>query len=150
MDWEKIKLGLLSAVGGAILLAVVGFNYGGWVTTGTAEAMAKEIAASAVAERLGSICVAQFNGDSEKGQKLKEMKEKESWDKARYVEKQSWAIRINPIVGLPMRAPGSLRQKRNKPAAQLPVNVLTTTELGAIGQTLPMWKREKVQNCYGR
>jgi hypothetical protein len=92
MDWEKIKLGLLSAVGGAILLAVVGFNYGGWVTTGTAEAMAKEIAASAVAERLGSICVAQFNGDSEKGQKLKEMKEKESWDKARYVEKQSWAI----------------------------------------------------------
>lgn len=92
MDWEKIKFGLLSAVGGAIVLALVGFKYGGWVTTGTAEAMAKEIAANAVAERLGSICVAQFNGDSEKGQKLKEMKEKDSWDKGRYVEKQSWAI----------------------------------------------------------
>jgi hypothetical protein len=92
MDMEKIKLGLLSAVGGAILLAIIGFNYGGWVTTGTAEAMAKETAANAVAERLGSICVAQFNGDSERSHKLKEMKEKESWDKARYVEKQSWAI----------------------------------------------------------
>ena len=92
MDLEKIKFGLLSAVGGAIVLAVIGFNYGGWVTTGTAEAMAKETAANAVAERLGSICVAQFNRDSENGQKLKEMKEKDSWDKGRYVEKQNWAI----------------------------------------------------------
>ena len=92
MDWEKIKLGSWSAIGGAIVLAVVGFNYGGWVTGGTAAAMAKEIAADAVAERLGTICVAQFNRDSEKGQKLKEMKEKDSWDKGRYIEKQSWAI----------------------------------------------------------
>ncbi|HXV78752.1 MAG TPA: hypothetical protein VEG60_02625 [Candidatus Binatia bacterium] len=92
MDWERIKFGLLSAVGGAIVLAVIGFNWGGWVTGGTAAAMAKEIAADAVAERLGSICVAQFNRDSEKGEKLKEMKEKDSWDTARYIEKQSWAI----------------------------------------------------------
>ena len=92
MDWEKIKLGSWSAVGGAIVLAVVGFNWGGWVTGGAAAAMAKEIAADAVAERLGSICVAQFNRDSEKGQKLEEMKGKDSWDKGRYVEKQSWAI----------------------------------------------------------
>ena len=92
MDMEKIKFGLLSAAGGAIVLAVIGFNWGGWVTTGSAEAMAKETAANAVAERLGLICVAQFNVDSERGQKLKEMKEKDSWDKGRYVEKQSWAI----------------------------------------------------------
>jgi hypothetical protein len=54
--------------------------------------MAKEIAADAVADRLGSICVAQFNRDAEKDQKIKEMKEKDPWDKARYIEKQSWAI----------------------------------------------------------
>jgi hypothetical protein len=92
MDRAKIKFGLLSAAGGAIVLAVIGFNWGGWVTTGAAEAMAKETAANAVAERLGSICVAQFNRDSEKGHKLKEMKEKDTWDKGRYIEKQSWAI----------------------------------------------------------
>ena len=72
MDWEKTKPVLWGAVGGAILLAIIGFNWGGWVTTGTAEAMAKESAANAVAERLGSICVAQLNRDSEKAQKLKE------------------------------------------------------------------------------
>jgi len=92
MDWEKIKLGGFSALGGAVVLAVVGFNYGGWVTGGTAAAMAKEVAADAVAERLGTICVAQFNRDSEKGPKLKEMTGKDSWDKGRYIEKQSWAI----------------------------------------------------------
>jgi hypothetical protein len=92
MDWEKIKLGGWSAVGGAAVLALVGFNYGGWVTSGTAEAMAKEVAADAVAERLGEICAAQFNRDSEKGDKLKEMKGKDSWDIGRYIETQSWAI----------------------------------------------------------
>lgn len=92
MDWEKIKLGSWGAVGGAIALAYIGFNFGGWYTGGAAAAMAKESAADAVSERLGAICVAQFNRDSDKAQKLKEMKDKESWDKARYIEKQSWAI----------------------------------------------------------
>jgi hypothetical protein len=92
MDWEKIKLGGWSAVGGAVVLAIVGFNFGGWVTGGTAAAMAKETAADAVAERLGTICVAQFNRDSGRDEKLKEMKGKDAWDKGRYVEKQSWAI----------------------------------------------------------
>jgi hypothetical protein len=91
MDWEKIKLSLWSAVGGAILLTVVGFNWGGWVTGGTADAMAKEIAASAVAERLGLICAAQFNRDPEKAQKLKELKAKNSWDKGTFIENQGWA-----------------------------------------------------------
>ena len=92
MDWEQIKPVLWGAVAGAIVLAIVGFNWGGWVTSSNADAMAKETAANAVAERLGSICVAQFNQDSQKGQKLKEMKEKDVWDKGRYIEKQSWAI----------------------------------------------------------
>ena len=92
MDWDKIKLGSWSALGGAIVLTFVGFNYGGWVTGGTAAAMAKEVAADSVAERLGSICVAQFNRDTEKDQKLKEIMGKDTWDVGRYIEKQSWAI----------------------------------------------------------
>jgi len=92
MDWEKIKLGSWSAIGGAAALALVGFNYGGWVTGGTAASMAQAVAADAVAERLGAICVAQFNRDSDKDEKLKEMKGKDSWDTGRYIETQSWAI----------------------------------------------------------
>ena len=86
------QIRLLSAAGGAVVLAIIGFNWGGWVTTGTAETMAKEIAANAVAERLGSICVAQANRDPQKGQKLNEMKGKDAWERGRYIEKLSWAI----------------------------------------------------------
>ncbi len=91
MDWDEVKLGFWSAVGGAILLAVVGFKWGGWVTSGAAKAMAEEIAANAVAERFAPLCVSRFNKDSEKDQKLKEFKEKDSWNGQKYIEQQGWA-----------------------------------------------------------
>lgn len=92
MNSEKIKLGLWSGVGGALVTIYVGFNFGGWMTNGAAEAMVKEIAANAVAERLGRICVAQYNRDTGKSQKLIEMKGQDAWERGRYIEKQSWAI----------------------------------------------------------
>lgn len=91
MNSEKIKLGLWSAIGGAIVVAIIGFKWGGWVTGGTAQAMAEEMAVKAVADRLGPICVAQFNQDSKKAQKLEELKKQGFWDRGRYVEKQGWA-----------------------------------------------------------
>jgi hypothetical protein len=92
MDWDKIKVGLWGAVGGAVILAMVGFNYGGWVTESAAQVRAKETAANAVTERLGAICVAQLNRDATKSRKLNEMKDKDTWDKGKYIETQSWAI----------------------------------------------------------
>ncbi len=91
MNWEKIKLGFWSAIGGAIVLAIIGFKWGGWVTGGTAQAMAEEMAVEAVVDRLTPICVAQFNQDPEKDQKLKELKKTDSWTRSSYVEKQGWA-----------------------------------------------------------
>ena len=90
-DKEKIQVGLWSAVGGAILLVIIGFNWGGWVTGGTAQKKAEEMAEEAVVSRLAPICVDQFRQDSEKDQKLKEMKAKDAWKRGYYVEKQGWA-----------------------------------------------------------
>jgi dienelactone hydrolase len=92
MNSEKIKLSLWSGVGGALVTMYVGFNFGGWVTNGGAVALAKEAAAVAVAERLGSICVAQFNRDKGKSEKLGQMNGKDSWEMGRYIDAQSWAI----------------------------------------------------------
>jgi len=116
MDWDKIKLGGWSALGGAAVLALVGFNYGGWVTSGTAERTGKEMAADAVAERLGSICVAQFNRDPQKSQKLKEMKDKDVWDKGRYIETQSWAIMPGEDKADSKVADACAKQLTEKPA----------------------------------
>ncbi|RMF84117.1 MAG: hypothetical protein D6736_19940 [Nitrospinota bacterium] len=94
MNWEKVKFGLFSALGGAILLAIVGFSWGGWVTSGTAQEAAEEMAAEAVAARLASICVAQFAQDVEKDQKFKELQAKTSWQRKDYVVEQGWATMV--------------------------------------------------------
>ena len=90
-NWEKIKPALWGAVGGAIALSIIGFAWGGWVTGGTAQKMAEEMAEDAVVGRLAPICVEQFNQVSEKDQKLKELKETDSWKRGDYVVKQGWA-----------------------------------------------------------
>jgi hypothetical protein len=91
MQWEKIKLGLLSAIGGAIVLAIIGFGWGGWVTGGAAQNMAGEMAADALVDRLAPMCVAQFHQDPEKDQKRKALQETSVWQREDYVEKQGWA-----------------------------------------------------------
>ena len=91
MNWEKIKTALWGAVGGGIVLAIVGFAWGGWVLGGTAQEMAEEMAENAVVARLAPICVEQFKEDSEKDQKLKDLKKEDSWNRDDYVEKQGWA-----------------------------------------------------------
>ncbi len=88
---EKIKIGVWAAIGGAILTMIIGFALGGWVTGGTAQSRAEKMAADAVVARLAPICVAKFIQDSEKNQKLKKLKETDSWQRGGYVEKQGWA-----------------------------------------------------------
>ena len=87
VNWEKIKPG----VWGAIVLAIIGFSWGGWVTGSTAQKMAEEMAEDAVVGRLAPICVEQYNQDSEKDEKLKELQDESSWKRGDYVEKQGWA-----------------------------------------------------------
>ncbi len=92
MNWkEKIKLLVWGAIGGAIVLAIIGFALGGWVTGGTAQEMAKEMADEAVIDRLAPICVAQFQQDPNKEERLKELKKLDSWKRGDFVEKQGWA-----------------------------------------------------------
>ncbi len=91
-NWaEKIKIGAWGAIGGAIITMIIGFALGGWVTGGTAQTTAEEMAEAAVVDRLVPICVAQFNQDPEKDKKLKELKEKSSWERDKYVKDQGWA-----------------------------------------------------------
>ncbi len=49
---------------------------------------------SCALRRLALICVAQFNQDSQKDQKLEELKKAGSWERDSYVEKQGWATML--------------------------------------------------------
>jgi hypothetical protein len=66
---------------------IVGFNWGGWVTSGTAQKMTTD----AVTQRLSLICIGQFDQDSQKDQKLAELQDLRSYQRRDFVEEQGWA-----------------------------------------------------------
>jgi len=70
---------------------IVGFTWGGWVTGGTAQNTATSLANDAVVQRLSAICVAQFQQDPDKDEKLVELKALSSYQRRSYVEDQGWA-----------------------------------------------------------
>lgn len=74
-----------------ILVLFLGFNWGGWMTGGTAQTLAATSAKDAVIARLAPICVAQFNQDPAKAQKLVALKALQSYERGDYAGKQGWA-----------------------------------------------------------
>ena len=87
-----VKPALWGAAAGAIALAIVGFNWGGWVTGGTAETLAKNSAATAVVAALAPICVEKFRQAADATANLAEMKKATyAWDQSKFVEKGGWA-----------------------------------------------------------
>ena len=80
-----------SWIASIILTMIIGFAWGGWVTGATARKMAEVVAEDAVVERLASICVAQFNQDPGKDQKLIALGETGSSQRRSYVQDQGWA-----------------------------------------------------------
>lgn len=87
-----VKPALWGAAAGAIALAIVGFSWGGWVTDGTAEALAKNRAATAVVAALAPICVEKFRQAADVSANLAEMK-KATYisDQSKFIEKGGWA-----------------------------------------------------------
>jgi hypothetical protein len=87
-----VRPALWGAAAGAIALAIVGFNWGGWVTGGTAETLAKNSAATAVVAALTPICVEKFRQAADASANLVEMKKATyAWDQSKFVEKGGWA-----------------------------------------------------------
>ncbi len=82
---------LWGAAAGAIALAFVGFNMGGWVTGGTSEKVAAARADVAVVSALTPICVAQFQKSPKAQASLAALKETSNYEQAEYVSKGGWA-----------------------------------------------------------
>ena len=74
-----------------ILTMVVGFTWSGWVTHSAAQSMAATSARQAVVERLAPICVAQFNQDPAKVEKLTALQAVSDYQRYDYVQTQGWA-----------------------------------------------------------
>src|SRR4029453_12629992 len=77
--------------GGAVLAAIVGFTWGGWVTGGKAEAEATQRANAAVVVALAPVCVERFQRVPEVSANLAALKKVDSWSQGDFVEKGGWA-----------------------------------------------------------
>lgn len=84
---QNLKPAITGAAAGAVVLAIVGFNWGGWLTGDEADEMTQ----AAIVERLVPICVGQFNMDVDKVTKLAALKKVDSWSRGEFVVKQGWA-----------------------------------------------------------
>jgi hypothetical protein len=96
---EWLKPGLYGAGLGAIALAVVGFNWGGWVTGGTARAMASDQSRTDVVTALSLICVDQSKRDPLLAERVAALKAASSWTRGDLVMKNGWATMPGTIDG---------------------------------------------------
>ena len=82
---------LQGAVAGAIATLVIGFNWGGWVTGGTATEMTQKSVTSALVSALSPICVDKFQHSADAAANLTEFKKVNSWQQGSFIEKGGWA-----------------------------------------------------------
>src|SRR5580704_14235246 len=77
---------------GAIASVAIGFSWGGWMTSRSANTLAAEHAENAVVAALTPICVAKFlqAGDANL---VTLQKISSNWEQGQYVEKGGWATR---------------------------------------------------------
>ena len=76
-----------SAVAAVGATMIVGFTWGGWVTGGTARAMAQTMADEAVVKRLAPICVVQSGQDPKKVEKMKELTALSGYERGEFLKK---------------------------------------------------------------
>ena len=79
-----LKPGLVGAGAGAVALTIAGFSWGGWVTGGTAEAMASDRARLEVVGALVPFCVALSQADPQQTRITAELAEAASYKRAGY------------------------------------------------------------------
>jgi hypothetical protein len=79
------------AVVGAVLLAVIGFTWGGWVTGGTARKDAATASHDAVVAALAPICAARFQAQAEATSKLSDLAKTSSWERGQVISKAGFA-----------------------------------------------------------
>ncbi|MEH6725198.1 MAG: hypothetical protein V7703_03500 [Hyphomicrobiales bacterium] len=88
---EWTKPALMGAVVGAVALAVVGFNWSGWVTGASASEMSGKQSIAAVAAALTPYCVQNSQNDPDAGAVLAELEEASTYKRRGIVEKAGWA-----------------------------------------------------------
>ena len=86
----KVTFGAWGFIIGAAVAMIIGFNWGGWTTSGTTQKMSQEaVSASQVASQ-AAICVAQFMKDPQYKEQLQALQKLDRWEGSKIIEKGGW------------------------------------------------------------
>lgn len=88
---EWTKPALMGAGTGAIALAIVGFSWGGWMTSGSAAELSDERSITAVASALTPYCVQNSQSDPKLAEVMAELEKASNFQRRGIVEKAGWA-----------------------------------------------------------
>lgn len=88
---EWTKPALYGAATGAVALAIIGFSWGGWVTAGSAQELADNQSATAVAAALTPYCVLQSTTDVNRATVMADFEKASTYSRRNVVEKAGWA-----------------------------------------------------------
>jgi hypothetical protein len=87
----SVKPAAWGAVGGAVAMAIIGFQGLGWTTGGNAERQAQQQSNAAVAAALVPFCVAKAEQDPDGSKLVKFRAETSSWSGSQIVKDAGWA-----------------------------------------------------------
>jgi hypothetical protein len=82
LQGESLKRLLQGAAVGAVATMIVGFNWGGWSLSSTADKMAKDQSDLAVVTALAPVCAAKFRALPDAAAKTVALSKVDSWKRA--------------------------------------------------------------------
>ncbi|AHD00898.1 hypothetical protein [Leisingera methylohalidivorans] len=86
-----LKPGIYGALAGAVMIAVAGFSWGGWVTGSSATQMASSLSHDKVIEALVPVCLDIARTDTNRVARLTEIREASSYKRREIVMAAGWA-----------------------------------------------------------
>lgn len=112
----QTKPALWGIAGGALALAIAGFSWGGWTTSGKAEATAREQVDTAVVGALAPVCVDRFQLAGDAPANLVTLRGLDYNSQGDFIEKGGWA-----------KVPGNNSTERVSAVARACAALLVTT-----------------------
>ncbi|WP_323776376.1 hypothetical protein [Leisingera sp.] len=86
-----LKPGIFGALAGAVMIAVAGFSWGGWVTGSNATRIASTMSHDKVIEALVPVCLDIARTDTNRAAKLTEIREASAYKRRDIVMAAGWA-----------------------------------------------------------
>ncbi len=90
---EWTKPGIYGALGGAIAISILGFTWGGWTTSSSAQTMAQDLADDEVTLAMVPVCLDISAADPDRTEKLAALQDLSGFGRRNAMMETGWATR---------------------------------------------------------